>query len=210
MAGIVTKVQLVGDPQPGDVLDLQAEISDLSPQAMSYSGRALVNGDIVIVLEGCVGPMLPAEQFDSRESLHARYDKLIEGAAVTGGFEGVPEPDMEFLTGSETRQEAQLKVPQTAAYFNDHFPRMPVLPGTLQLHAQQLLVRELLRRRHPEPWAPREIANSKLRAFVPPGASLHMEASLHVHGSEPVVDVRVRHEARTVGSAQWRPLRELP
>lgn len=207
MAGLAAKVSLLGDVHPGDTLELHAEISSLSQQAMSYGGHATLKGKDVLQLEGCVGPMLPVEQFDSPEDLRKRYAELLTGAATTGGFPGIPEPQMELTGATETKVEATFQVPDEAPYFADHFPRMPVVPGTLQIDVQQRLVQELLSRLPGGPWTPAYLASSKLRAFVPPGAALFMEATAQPVASGLEISMQTRHEGRTVGAARWYAVR---
>jgi len=67
-------------------------------------------------------------------------------------------------------------------FFADHFPRRPVLPGSLLMKADLQLVSALAAGfpvpQHGGHWVPKGISNMKLRTFTPPGEVLEMEASL--------------------------------
>lgn len=207
MAGLAAKVRMIGHAEPGDKLSLIAEISGLSSQAISYSGQALVDGEPILSLEGCVGPMLPVEQFDDAGLLEKRFRSLIEGTSAIGGFDGIPEPKIEILSERDKGLEAVLYVPDSAPYFEDHFPRMPVLPGTLQIFAQDKIVRSIAARFADGPLKATEINSSKLRAFIPPGSEVEVDAKLQTFQGQPEVSIQMQLEGRVVGSARWNLVR---
>jgi len=171
VAGIAGGVRLLGAAQPGDTLDLHVEIASCDEEAVSYGGRAEVRGTPLIALADCVGPMLPLEEFDDPEAVAARFALLCGAGAPPGRFPGVA-PLAFTVTGGEPgrRLQAELRVPGTAPFFADHFPRRPVVPGTLLLDAQLRLAALLAGGSSgatPRPW-PCRVQNVKLRAFIPP------------------------------------------
>ena len=109
--------------------------------------------------------------------------------------------------GGEPGQSARavLRVPTAAPFFADHFPRRPVFPGTLLMHAN-LQTAAWLAAEVPAAagaaWIPRVVAEVKLRSFIAPGESLRLEARRTGHtdaGLSVVVDSRIQQ--RLVGSA---------
>ena len=132
VAGIAASIELLAEVHPGQTLELAADIESVDNEAVSYCGLALVEGRPVIKLNHCVGPMLPQEDFDDTQAVQNRYALLCDGGATPGAYGGVPPVDFENVT-SEPGQwiRANLPIPRAALFFDDHFARRPVFPGTL-------------------------------------------------------------------------------
>ena len=95
VAGIADRVELLAPVHPGDTLDLAAEIESVDQDAIAYSGTASVEGSPVLRLHHCVGPMLPVQDFDDPQALRDHYALLCGAGAEPGGFDGVPDLDLE-------------------------------------------------------------------------------------------------------------------
>jgi 3-hydroxymyristoyl/3-hydroxydecanoyl-(acyl carrier protein) dehydratase len=210
VAGLAAQANFFAPVRPGQVLDLTADLDSLDSEAVAYRGSAHVAGQPVIELRDCVGPMLPVEEFDDPQALRDRFDLLRGTGAASGAFGGV-----EPLAFDELHQEkgqsarAALHVPDQAAFFSDHFPRRPVLPGTLLLNSclelVSTLAADLPGAASGRPWVLRDISDVKLRAFTPPGGTLTMEARLSQLSPEAAcVKVEVRDGKRLVGGARMR------
>ena len=65
-----------------------------------------------------------------------------------------------------------LRVPESEAFFADHFPRKPVFPGTLLMTLCINIARRLV---SPEA-IPIGIYHAKIREFMPPGSRLEFTA----------------------------------
>lgn len=198
VAGLAGGIELLEPVHPGQVLELVAELESLDAEAVAYCGSASVDGRPVVRLEHCVGPVLPAEDFDDPELLRRRLALLQAEGAAPGGFEGVPAPDLRSWDGEIGRvRRATLHVPTQARFFGDHFPRRPVYPGTLLMHAN-LEVAAALAAELPQPaaghrWSVRRVSDVKLRAFTPPGEILELQAALEKSGdrtAEALVETR--------------------
>jgi 3-hydroxymyristoyl/3-hydroxydecanoyl-(acyl carrier protein) dehydratase len=210
VAGLAAEVNFFAPVRPGQILELTANLETLDEEAVAYQGTAQSDGQPVIGLRDCVGPMLPIEQFDDPQALRERFALLRDTGAAPGGFAGV-----EALTLDDVRREegpclrATLHVPVEAAFFADHFPRRPVLPGSLLLHSSlelvSALVADLPLAPVGSPWILRDISDVKLRAFTPPGGTLALEARLGRISTEAAfVQVEARDGKRLVGGAQMR------
>lgn len=215
VAGIAGRIELLADVRPGQLLELSADLETVDPDDVAYRGGAQVDGVPVIRLHDCVGPMVPMAGFDDPEAVRGRYTLLCEAGAAPGGFEGVPALRIE-RTGGETGRwvGACLQVPATAPFFADHFRRQPVFPGTLLLHANlQLaaaLAAELPATNPQDHWTPRTVSDVKLRAFIPPGDRLELEAKLDACSSHSAtVTVTTRKGPRLLGGAQVTFAREV-
>ncbi len=201
VAGIAPVIELLGSVHPGQMLELKSDIESLDAEAVAYSSVATVNEIPVLRLQHCVGPMVPLEDYDDPSAVKQRFELLGGVGATPGAFRGVPPLALDF-TGGEIGKSARaiLRVPVTADFFADHFPRRPVFPGTLFMHK----VLELAARvadAVPVPvkntaWVARRINDSKIRAFMPPGESLEFEARL---ARQDAGSLTVHVEARKAG-----------
>jgi 3-hydroxymyristoyl/3-hydroxydecanoyl-(acyl carrier protein) dehydratase len=81
VAALAGETLFLDSVAPGDLIQLVVEIDHVDDDAVSYRGFADVNGKRVIELNDCLGPMLPAADFDDPEALRERFTLLCgEGA----------------------------------------------------------------------------------------------------------------------------------
>jgi 3-hydroxymyristoyl/3-hydroxydecanoyl-(acyl carrier protein) dehydratase len=77
---------------------------------------------------------------------------------------------------------ATLKIPATAPFFADHFPRRPVFPATLLLNSQIGLAAQLAREASfagdGSAFAASRMTHVKMRAFIVPGQELESRVEL--------------------------------
>ncbi len=185
VAGLAAESRYHHAAAPGALLALEANIERCDPEAVAYSGRASINGHCAVELVDCVGPMLPMEEFDAPETVRSDFALLCTRGAAADRFNGVPVPQLTTVEHAPGRRvRANLRVPQRteAAYFDDHFPRRPVFPGTLLMDAFAQLAVPLARERpHAQGDAPFEVRNVshvKIRSFTAPGAELELDVEL--------------------------------
>ena len=182
MAGLAGSVELLHAPRPGQVLELAADIENVDSESVEYRGTAHADGTPLLCLKDCVGPMMPLADFDDPEKLRARMETLCGSGAAPGGFPGLPRMEM-TRTGGDPGQSvaATFQAPSVVPFFDDHFPRRPVFPGSLLMHLN-LQLGAVLATEIPPPakgrWVPGIIRDMKLRTFIPPGATLSIEAKL--------------------------------
>jgi len=153
--------------------------------------------------------MVPLPDFDDPDAVRERCRILRTVGATSGGFPGLPSFSLdrgECERGQLAR--TSLGIPSVAPFFADHFPRRPVFPGTLLLHANlqtaEMLASEVSST-NGAPWLPRAITDVKLRSFISPGETLNLEAR-RTDCSETSLRVAVesRIGQRLVGSAGIR------
>jgi 3-hydroxymyristoyl/3-hydroxydecanoyl-(acyl carrier protein) dehydratase len=183
VAALASETRFHADVAPGDSLELAVDIESCDEHAIAYSGRARVRGTDAIELIGCLGPMLPVEEFDSPKELAARFALLRGAGATPGAFHGVVAPRVVRKAGVPgVSGSATLHVPTSAPFFGDHFPRRPVYPATLLLDAQ--LDHAMSIAREATHWpagttpAPARMTHVKMRSFIPPGSVLAIDAKL--------------------------------
>jgi 3-hydroxymyristoyl/3-hydroxydecanoyl-(acyl carrier protein) dehydratase len=204
VAGLAGRVSVQGEARPGQTLELAVTLDEVSEDAISYGGSASVNGRPLLELEHCVGPMVPLVDFDDPAALRARFELLRGAGAKPGGFQGLGPLSLELGAGEPGRiTRAGFTVPVEAPWFCDHFPRKPVFPGSLLLHVNLELVAALAAELPPSRWCLREVSDVKLRAFMPPGERLHLEARLMVlAGDTAQLVVETRLGKRLIGGAR--------
>jgi 3-hydroxyacyl-[acyl-carrier-protein] dehydratase len=110
-------------------------------------------------------------------------------------------------TGHETgtRVTAVLQVPTEAAYFDDHFPRRPVFPGTLLMDCLSTLALGLARDLPTlgEHAVVSSVRDAKIRAFTAPGQQLELAADVASATADLVrMKVAARRDGRTVATAR--------
>jgi 3-hydroxymyristoyl/3-hydroxydecanoyl-(acyl carrier protein) dehydratase len=214
VAGIAGRIELGASVRPGQVLELAAEIESVDTETVGYSGTAHAQGALVIRLQDCVGPMVAIEELDDPQALRDRFTRISTGGTQPGAFGGLPALPLE-RGGGEPGQSARvlLRVPPDAPFFADHFPRRPVFPGTLLMHAN-LQAAAWLAAGAPAGdgamWIPRSVSDVKLRTFIPPGEALSMEAKrIECSATSLSVAVESRISQRLVGSAEIQFVPEL-
>jgi 3-hydroxymyristoyl/3-hydroxydecanoyl-(acyl carrier protein) dehydratase len=205
LAGIAGRIELLSFARPGQVLDLRAELESVDTETVGYCGTACVHGSPVIRLLDCVGPMVPLDDFDEPDAVRARCGILRTVGATPGGFPGLPplvlEP-RECERGQLAR--ALLRVPSRAPFFADHFPRHPVFPASLLMHAGMQTAAMLTETFSGSgaSWRPRTVSDMKLRSFISPGVTANLEARI-TSSSESDLNVAIesRIDQRLIGSA---------
>ncbi len=205
VAGLAGKVEFLAPVRPSQTLELAAEIETAELDAVGYGGTASVDGKPVIILENCVGPMMPLEEFDDPQALRERFAVLRNPGATPSAFGGVPAIIFNRTDGETgTSARATLQVPADAPFFADHFPRRPVFPGTLLMNVN-LQLAAALAAEIPGRWQLRSVHDVKLRAFIPPGENLDLEAKLDERESDSlIIIVETRKGKKLLGGARVR------
>jgi 3-hydroxymyristoyl/3-hydroxydecanoyl-(acyl carrier protein) dehydratase len=181
VAGLARETRFLRPIRPGDVLTLEAELESCTDDDVAYAGRASVDGEAVIALDQCLGPMLPAEDFDDPQALRRDYALLCGAGAPSGRFAGLPILELEpGETVPGARAAGTLRVPVSAPFFEDHFPRRPVFPATLLLdrliHLALGPAREALDPGGGKRVAASRVLDVKVRTFIAPGQVLELGA----------------------------------
>jgi len=204
VAGIAGAVDFLGEVKPGDTLELEATLVKADEEAVGYDGVAKVNGEPVVRLHDCLGPMVPMEDFDDPAAVSARYDLLSGTGAEADAFRGVPK--FSFEAGEVTAGESAtgtFQIPETAPFFGDHFARNPVFPGTLLMNLNLQFVATLAATLGEGNWTATGMTSVKLRAFMPPGETLDLSAEVaEIEGDKATILVQSRRGKRLNSSAK--------
>jgi 3-hydroxymyristoyl/3-hydroxydecanoyl-(acyl carrier protein) dehydratase len=207
VAGLAGKIELLAAPQPGQELELSADIESLDTDAVAYNGAVTTEGKLILRLEDCVGPMIPVADLDDPIAVRERFELISGGGAVPGVFESPPLLPLQRTGGEKGLWgRATLQVPASAPWFADHFPRRPVFPGSLLM--QSLLeLASALADEIPRPpqrrWTIQSIHDMKLREFISPGKNLELEARLkQSEGESLALMMSARIGKETAGGAR--------
>ena len=207
VAALATETLFHRDVAPGDRLQLAVEIEACDDDAVAYGGVAEVEGARVIELRHCLGPMLPVADFDAPQALRERLRLLCGEGAPAGRFHGVVAPPLDALeTNAGGSARATLRVPQSAPFFADHFPRRPVFPATLLLDRQIRLAMNLARTAIEVPAGmkllPQRMTHVKMRSFIEPGQVVQLAAELKTADGAGMARLSASVEGRSVATAR--------
>ena len=206
VAALANETRFHRDVAPGDTLTLGVEIESCDDDAVAYAGWAKRGDDLVIELVDCLGPMLPVEEFDSPAALAERFALLCGAGAQPGRYRGVTAPDVvpgDHVPGES--RSATLRVPATAPFFADHFPRRAVFPATLLLDAQIRLGLQLAGEDADRPAgttpAPVKMTHVKMRSFIAPGDVLTLGAQ-RASGAAHRIMLSAQANGRSIATAR--------
>lgn len=185
VAGIAGGVDFLSSVEPGQQLELAAQLEQSDEEAVRYGGTVTVGGQEILRLEDCLGPMVSMEDYDDPLAMRKRYDLICGEGAEPGVFEGIPDfPFTRIEDESVPGQSiaAAFTVPESALFFADHFPRNPVFPGTLLMDTKLRLAETLAMEIPPggkdADWKVARITDVKIRDFTPPGEMLALRAKV--------------------------------
>ena len=208
VAALANETRFRAQVSPGDTLELAVDIESCDEHAVAYSGRAKVGAAEAIELVDCLGPMLPVEEFDSPAELAARFDLIRDAGAAQGAFRGVVAPRVVRNGGvSGGTASATLHVPAAAPFFGDHFPRRSVFPATLLLDAKIGFALDVANEAMSWPAGtkpmPSRMTHVKMRAFIPPGAEVQIDAELaQVNATSATIRLAAQMDGRSVATAR--------
>jgi 3-hydroxymyristoyl/3-hydroxydecanoyl-(acyl carrier protein) dehydratase len=209
VAGIAHETVYRGTVKPGDTLETEVRIDSCEEDAVAYQGWARIGGETVLELHDCVGPMLPMADFDDPEAMREFFTTLCGIGAARDRFPGVSPTLLEPRERETGRfASADLTIPERAAFFEDHFPRRPVYPGTLLLDRMTTLAGEVVAEAAGrEGLTVSRVTDVKLRAFTEPGARLELRATVERASKDSataVLEARAEGQRRPVGGARVR------
>lgn len=190
VAALAGETRYFSDGQPGELLNLEARIDSCDSDSVSYSGAARVGERLVLELIDCSGAMLPQEEFDDPSGLDQQFHLLKTTGARENRLirlQAVMPSDLE--TDGRGLVESDLIIPDQADFFDDHFPRRPVFPATLLMHALSSMVTEQINRMDTGLESSRPmicaIRRVKVRSWIAPGDRVRLRAEGLVPDAPP-------------------------
>ena len=184
-------VRILGDAPPGAPVDLVAEVTNWRDLSAQLRGRVEHGGRLIGEARGICG-LLDAEELEGSAAARAAFAALCSGPANGQGDPGDPSgveppgtPAIEALDARGAR--ATWMVTGGQRLFADHFPRLPLLPGTLQLQALVDLAQTVAAAGNGQGWGLRELREIRFRRPVRPGERLTLEVEAGEHSAAGAV-----------------------
>ncbi|MBA4697691.1 MAG: hydroxymyristoyl-ACP dehydratase [Legionella sp.] len=188
VAGVVASTYFKRPAYVGETIDLEAVIENLDETAVEYRGIASIHGEMILQIEGAIGPLLPMTDFIEVAEVKSQFDHLLSShlpAVESSPSLCIPPclPPLDFDQIIEFQPEmrliAEMTVPPTAPYFADHFPNKPVLPMTILLAYKLNLAHRFMKETSlSNSYQAKEFRKIKMSNFVSPGETLRCELKL--------------------------------
>jgi 3-hydroxymyristoyl/3-hydroxydecanoyl-(acyl carrier protein) dehydratase len=188
-----------GHVQPGDQVEVTGAIESFSEESALAHGKILLNGYPIIEFNHAVCYLYPLGELDPPEQTRIQYKNLYRpGSTLPQGpasrrtelmREAIPVYPRQWIdkiidTGGAESITGIKNVTATEDFFNDHFPRKPILPGVIIIDCMVSLARILIERKlaaqglHLHKPVVKYCKKMKFRTFVQPGDQLVIEARL--------------------------------
>jgi 3-hydroxymyristoyl/3-hydroxydecanoyl-(acyl carrier protein) dehydratase len=198
VAGIAERARLHRPVYVGETLLLSSDLKKLDDTMVQYIAEAYVGDEVVFELSA-LGPLLPMEDFIDRDVVRAQFDALNQPSEIPASSyaskplleSNIPaNPRVDALVQfdsilSHTPGEsirAEKRITRAAPYFQDHFPRKPVLPMTILLECVMNLGRKFTREAGFEKtYDVQEMRRIKMNDFVLPGNIVKADLSIKSH-----------------------------
>lgn len=206
VAGIVAKAAMHRPAYVGETLLLESFIERIEDSVMQYHSVARIGNETVFTLEGALGPLLPMDDFIDPDEVKQQFSEInrpgdwaiissastrlsnsdlmlnMELPLVSMNFDRVCscEPGVSLL--------AEKRITRAALYFDDHFPRKPVLPLTVLLECKLNLAYEFVARSgYAVSYSVSEFRKIKMNEFVHPGDVLKCYVSVKKQTAEELI-----------------------
>ncbi len=184
--------RVLGEAPPGGPVDLVAEITNWRDLSAQLRGWVKSGGRVVGEAAGLCG-LLDAEELEASAATHAAFAALHNTPANGrpgdhGDASHVEPPGTPSIDGMDARgARATWLVTGGERLFADHFPRRPLLPGTLQLQALVDLARAVAAAGNGHGWGLRELREVRFRRPVRPGEHLVLEVEARAQSAAGAV-----------------------
>ncbi|MCH9755941.1 MAG: hydroxymyristoyl-ACP dehydratase [Gammaproteobacteria bacterium] len=204
VAGIAEVARLHRPVYVGETLLLSSELKRLDDAVVQYVAEARVGQELVFELSA-LGPLLPMDDFIEQDVVRAQFDALNRPGDITEALlssKALSEPDIQINPRVASLVQfdniishepgvsirAEKRITRAAPYFQDHFPKKPVLPMTILLECIMSLGRQFANGAgFNKPYVVQEMRRIKMNDFVSPGDILITDLSIKSHKDDVLV-----------------------
>jgi len=204
--------------RPGDQIQMELELLDRDEDVISLRAQARVRDEVVLRVDKGQGYLMALEEFNSEENTRKQFEYLyrpefsnvsrVDNEATLKVPQDLDKPcrfhTIDKVQGIHKDNEIKTLKQYSLAedFFKDHFPRMPVVPGVMQLtsvgESAQVLAMHL---NENAVLVPKYIRDGRLRKFIRPGSTCITTVSLtkgdvFVDGSEIEVSGKIECEGQ--------------
>lgn len=191
------KIKVYGDVSPGTVLELDAQIHEVSDETVRFSGQAYRNGTLVQAISDCSGYFMPLSELEDPAVTKTRYQALTNGGLAQ--MEAVEAPYNFFDLISDSYQitdgrtiTAKVSLSENEPFYADHFPRMPVTPIVVINELIGATTCILQAGKKSRCLNVRRISGIKIKNFVRPGDEIEIKVSIREGaGADDVSDQQI-------------------
>lgn len=204
VAGVVALACLHAPAPVGATLQLEAFIDRLDDEAVQYRAEARIDDLPVFTLEGAIGPLLPMNTFIASSTVQRQYqdifrpDPAYQLPARHEDAQLLPPaclpafPVLQFDTLLHSQPgvslTAEKNITRAAGYFDDHFPRNPVLPMTVLLACLSNLAETFVRiAGFSTHYRVSELRKIKMNTFVRPGDRVICQVHIKHHDASALI-----------------------
>ncbi len=173
----IDTVQLVADPRPGAPAVLHAEVAAWRDGSAIIRAQARCGRTLLAAVEGGICALVEAEQLEDPAATRATYEGLLRnGGKVRCGAGTAEPPGAPAIEAADGRRgRGTWVVAGGSGLFADHFPRLPLLPGSLQVQALVELARAVGAAGGGPAGPPTRLGQVRFRRPVRPGDRLLLD-----------------------------------
>lgn len=194
IAGIAQRIEVHDFVELGETLELAVSIKHYDDKAVQYHAEAMVGARSVMTITNALGPMVEQADFADADAMRHQFAVLFNphrppvDLRQSASFAPLSPPhaiinesfDSIIDLGSECLSACK-KITYNAEFLAEHFPRKPVYPMTLLIHAKTQLCIPLLQQYYPGietgcQYCEVRLSKLKMKDFLAPGDLLMAEA----------------------------------
>ena len=201
VGALIEKVEILGQAHRGDPVLLDIPIDDIDGESLVYHGVASVLDSEIFRFENAFSPLLPVEQFDDPTNLRKQFGRISQpgdGRDRSPDSPNLPRVIYQQAQSIDYRCDrvvhhhpgremvAEKQSDGSESFFDDHFPRKPVVPLTVLMECLLRMARELFDEGTDAGDPPSRITvrNAKINRFVQPNDSITTTVQLLERGEE--------------------------
>ena len=171
----------------GDVLKVEAELTNIDDQYTRFNGTISVNDQVIFTETDASGSFLPLQIFNSQASVIEEFQDLLQDKRVakrsnTSACENLFHYTIKDYDAMKQTLTTSYQVLSQCPFFKDHFPNKPIFPVSLLLQLQLKMLTDHCQSKFkmPKPidLTHFQINKTKIKHFIEPGTDLEFKICL--------------------------------